>query len=662
MTIKQFDVWAPRASAVTLRMREIGEAEEAVDMASAAAAAGSDPATSDVDAAGESASGDVGGLRSVAMVERGGGWWTAPLLTAYVEADYGYVLVPAAGESPEDSAGAASDGPIYTAVAPELSDEQVLPDPRSRRQPSGVHGLSRTYDPTTYTWNDETWKGRQLAGGVIYELHLGTFTSEGTLDAAIGKLDHLVSIGVDFVELLPVNAFNGTHNWGYDGVLWFAVHELYGGPEGYQRFVDACHAKGLAVIQDVVYNHLGPSGNYLPLYGPYLNDAAANTWGSAINLDGPDSAEVRRYIIDNALMWLNDYHVDGLRLDAVHALHDTSHPHLLAQLSTEVDALSSFLGKPLSLIAESDLNDPVMFSSRESEGYGLTGQWSDDFHHAVHVALTRETTGYYADFDSLGALAKVLTEGFFHNGTYSSFRERTHGKPIYTEHTSSWRLVVANQNHDQIGNRATGDRLTASLTDGQLAVAAVLTLLGPFTPMLFMGEEWAASTPWQFFTSHPEPELGEATARGRIAEFAKMGWDEASVPDPQAPSTFENSKLDWAEAEGADGAAEDGDDRQAKLLRLYRKLAALRRSSPEFTDPRFTEVAVRFDEDARWFELRRGGISILINFSDIAIDAAAIEAEPGEVLLATQDVLSDAGPVDSLGALPPHSATVYRRA
>ncbi|PPF85271.1 malto-oligosyltrehalose trehalohydrolase [Subtercola sp. Z020] len=565
------------------------------------------------------------------------------------------------------------DGPIYSAVAPNIDDEQVLPDPRSRRQPSGVHGLSRTYDPSTFVWSDQAWKGRQLAGGEIYELHLGTFTPEGTLDAAIEKLDHLASIGVDFVELLPVNAFNGTHNWGYDGVLWFAVHELYGGPEGYQRFVDACHSAGIGVIQDVVYNHLGPSGNYLPLYGPYLNDAAANTWGSAINLDGPDSAEVRRYIIDNALMWLNDYHVDGLRLDAVHALQDSSPVHLLAELSTEVDALSSFLGKPLTLIAESDLNDPVMFTPRESDGYGLSGQWSDDFHHAVHVALTRETTGYYEDFDSLEALGKVLTEGFFHNGTYSTFREKNHGKPIDTAHVSTWRLVVANQNHDQIGNRATGDRLTASLTDGQLAIAAVLTLLGPFTPMLFMGEEWAASTPWQFFTSHPEPELGEATAKGRIAEFAKMGWDEASVPDPQELSTFENSKLDWSEAAGGGSAGSVGasaETRHTKLLRLYRALATLRRQAPEFTNPRFTEVAVRYDDAARWFELRRGGISILINFSDAPLDAATVDAAPGTVLLATQDVLADtpAAPAApalasaALGTLPAHSATIYRRA
>ncbi|MEF2976948.1 malto-oligosyltrehalose trehalohydrolase [Subtercola sp. YIM 133946] len=647
MTLKQFDVWAPRAARVTLQLHENTPAESALDLDEAESAASTDPAKAAA----------PGGLRSIEMQSREGGWFTAPGLTGFIDADYGYVLEPAA-DSADASADASADGAEAddaTADQAPADDAPAVPDPRSRRQPTGVHGLSRTFDPSRHQWSDGSWKGRQLAGGEIYELHIGTFTPEGTFDAAIDKLDHLVSIGVDFVEVLPVNAFNGTHNWGYDGVLWFAVHELYGGPEGYQRFVDAAHAKGLAVIQDVVYNHLGPSGNYLPQFGPYLSDAKANTWGDSINLDGPGSGEVRRYIIDNALMWLNDYHVDGLRLDAVHALQDDSHPHLLAQLSTEVDALSSFLGRPLSLIAESDLNDPVMFTPRSTQGYGLTGQWSDDFHHAVHVALTRETTGYYADFEPLSALAKVLTEGFFHNGTWSSFREKMHGRPIDTDHTESWRLVVANQNHDQIGNRATGDRLSASLTDGQLGIAAVLTLLGPFTPMLFMGEEWAASTPWQFFTSHPEPELGEATAKGRIEEFAKMGWDESAVPDPQDPSTFENSKLDWSEP---------GQGRHAAVLRLYRELARLRRTHPEFTDPRFSRSSVRFDEKAHWLELRRGDLSILVNFADDAIDASVIDGEVGEIVLATQDVLADAAPTtpETLTTLPAHSATVYRRA
>jgi maltooligosyltrehalose trehalohydrolase len=396
-----------------------------------------------------------------------------------------------------------------------------------------VHGLSRR-DPMTYEWQDAAWTGRQLAGSVIYELHIGTFTPAGTLDSAIERLDHLVDLGVDLVEVMPVNAFNGTHNWGYDGVAWFAVAEPYGGPDAYRRFVDACHARGLGVVQDVVHNHLGPSGNYLPLFGPYLKDGR-NTWGDLVNLDGEGSTEVRRYILDNVRMWFEDFHVDALRLDAVHALSDTSETHLLEEMAIETAALSAHLRRPLTLIAESDLNDTRLVTPREAGGMGLHAQWSDDFHHAVHVALSGETTGYYADFEPLEALAKVCERGFFHDGTFSSFRERDHGRPVDTERMPTWRLVVANQNHDQVGNLARGDRLAKHPDDDQLACAALLTLAGPFTPMLFMGEEWAASTPFAFFTSHPEPELGMATAEGRIAEFEKMGWDPAEVLDPQDP-------------------------------------------------------------------------------------------------------------------------------
>jgi maltooligosyltrehalose trehalohydrolase len=521
-------------------------------------------------------------------------------------------------------------------------DGDAVPDPRSRRQPAGVHHASRAFDPSEHEWRDRTWKGRQLAGGVIYELHIGTFTLEGTLDAAIDRLDHLVGIGIDFVELLPVNGFNGTHNWGYDGVLWYAVHEGYGGPAAYQRFVDACHAHGLAVIQDVVYNHLGPSGNYLPRFGPYLTDEGRNTWGAAVNLAEP---AVRRYILDNAEMWMRDYHVDGLRLDAVHALVDTSEKHILAELAEETDALSSYLGRPLVLIAESDLNDPKLIMPRGRCGYGLTAQWSDDYHHALHVALTGETTGYYADFASLGALAKTATRGFFHDGTYSSFRGRDHGHPIDPA-VPTWRLVAFAQDHDQIGNRATGDRLTESADYGQLAIAAVLTLAGPFTPMLFMGEEWGASTPWQFFTAHPEPDLGRATAEGRIAEFERMGWDADVVPDPQDPETFLRSKLDWNEASRGD---------HARLLALYRELAALRRAVPELTDPRFGRLAAQFSDEEHWFRLDRGSVAILMNFGTDAIELPI--ADESRVLLVTEPSTTVAGGTAILAA---HSAIIVR--
>jgi maltooligosyltrehalose trehalohydrolase len=521
------------------------------------------------------------GRRAVRLEEEPGGWWSPPEGTrAHPGTDYGYRL----------------DG-----------EDAVLPDPRSRWQPHGVHGASRVFDATRHDWQDARWTGRQLAGSVIYELHIGTFTPAGTLDSAIDRLDHLVLLGIDFVELLPVNAFNGEWNWGYDGVLWYAVHEAYGGPAAYQRFVDACHARGLAVVQDVVYNHLGPSGNVLPRFGPYLHHARANTWGESVNLDGEDSAEVRRFILDNAAMWLGEYHVDALRLDAVHALVDDGRKHLLRELAEEVDALSAHLRRPLSLIAESDLNDPRLITARESGGHGLTAQWSDDYHHAVHVTLTRETTGYYADFDSLEALAKVLTHAYFHDGTYSSFRGREHGFPVDVDAVPSWRFVVFAQDHDQVGNRATGNRLTETLDERGLCLAAVLNLLSPFTPMLFMGEEWAASTPWQFFTSHPEPELGEATATGRIAEFERMGWDPEVVPDPQDPATFERSNLDWSEL---------GEPVHVRMLEFYRALIALRRRQSGFTDPRFAATRCHFDEHERWFRIERPGLTIALNFAD----------------------------------------------
>jgi maltooligosyltrehalose trehalohydrolase len=523
----------------------------------------------------------------------------------------------------------------------QLDGGELLPDPRSRRQPDGVHGASAVFDSTEFAWTDSAWTGRQLAGGVIYELHIGTFTPEGTLDSAIERLDYLVGLGIDFVEVLPVNSFNGTHNWGYDGVLWYSVQETYGGPAAYQRFVDACHARGLAVVQDVVYNHLGPSGNYLPNFGPYLHSESANTWGSSVNLD---EAEVRRFILDNAAMWLGEYHVDALRLDAVHALVDTATPHILQELAEEADALSAHVRRPLTLIAESDMNDASLVTPREAVGLGLAAQWSDDYHHALHVALTGETSGYYADFASLEALAKVSTRGFFHDGTFSSFRGRDHGVPIDPV-MPTWRLVTFSQDHDQIGNRATGDRLTASLDYGQLAIAAVLTVCSPFTPMLFMGEEFGATTPWQFFTSHPEPELGKATAEGRIAEFEAMGWDPDTVPDPQDPETFQRSKLDWTSAETGD---------HARLLDLYRELIAIRHAVPALSDPDFTRLRASFDDETRWFRVERDDVSIVVNFG---LEPLALPVLEATVILATDDAASLSGTVLSL---PAHSAVILQ--
>ncbi|MGO4590819.1 malto-oligosyltrehalose trehalohydrolase [Paenarthrobacter sp. 2TAF44] len=562
-----------------------------------------------------------GSEHAMEQIHDGGatGWWRASVEVTGQEGDavaYGYFVD---GEGP-------------------------FPDPRSRRQPDGVHGLSAIFDPAAYHWGDGEWKGRSLKGSVIYELHLGTFTPEGTLDAAARKLDYLVNLGVDFIELLPVNAFNGVHNWGYDGVLWYAIHEPYGGPEAYQRFVDAAHAAGLGVIQDVVYNHLGPSGNYLPKFGPYLKSGEGNTWGDSVNLDGPGSDEVRRYILENAAMWLRDYHVDGLRLDAVHALRDERAVHILEDFGALGDQIEAETGVTKTLIAESDLNNPRLIYPRKDNGYGLEGQWSDDFHHALHVNLSGETTGYYADFESLAVLAKVLEHGFLHDGSYSSFRGRHHGRPIRHDLAHPSALVVCLQNHDQIGNRATGDRLTASLSYGRLAIGAVLTMTSPFTPMLFMGEEFGASTPWQFFTSHPEPELGEATAKGRIKEFERMGWDPAVVPDPQDPETFKRSKLDWSEPSAGD---------HARLLQLYRDLAQLRRNTSELVNGGFGETTVEFDDDEHWLEMTRGAIRVVCNFGDEPLDSPM----GGSLLLATD---TEAVLEDGSLTLPGGSAAVVR--
>ncbi|MGW5441496.1 malto-oligosyltrehalose trehalohydrolase [Nocardia asteroides] len=526
------------------------------------------------------------------MRRNGGGWWSVTV-DAGQGARYGFLI--------DD-------------------DPTVLPDPRSPRQPDGVHAPSAVHDLDPARWTDHRWTGRQLAGSVFYELHIGTFTPDGTFDAAIERLDHLVDLGVTTVELMPVNAFDGTHNWGYDGVLWYAVQESYGGPDGLQRFVDACHARGLAVCLDVVYNHLGPSGNYLPRFGPYLSEGH-NTWGQSLNLDGPGSDAVRRHIIDNALRWLREFHLDALRIDAVHALVDRTATHLLTELAVETTALSAHLGRPLSLIAESDLNDPRLITPRAAGGYGLTGQWNDDLHHAVHTAVSGERQGYYADFGSLACLAQTLTHGFFHAGTYSSFRGRTHGVPIPRELIPGSALLGYTCTHDQIGNRAVGDRPSEYLTPGQLAVKAALVLLSASTPMLFMGEEWGARTPFQFFTSHTDPVVAAATAAGRRAEFAEHGWSADEVPDPQDPATFTRSQLDWTEPRR---------EPHARLLACYRALIALRKARSEFADPWLDHVWADYDEARRWFVLRRGRISVVCNLSE---DEAVIPVH-GRVLLA----------------------------
>lgn len=544
------------------------------------------------------------------------GWWRAAVECA-PEARYGFVV--------DD-------------------DAEVLPDPRSARQPDGVHRRSQLWDARTARWSDAGWAGRSIEGAVIYELHTGTFTPHGTFEAAIAKLDHLVDLGVDFVELMPVNAFNGEYGWGYDGVLWFAVHEPYGGPDGLVRLVDACHSRGLGVLIDVVFNHFGPSGNYLPRFGPYLS-SASNPWGEGVNLCGPGADEVRRYVIDCALRWMRDFHADGLRLDAVHALVDNTAIHILEELAAETDALAAVLGRPLSLIAESDLNDPRLITPRDRGGYGMTAQWDDDIHHAIHSAVSGERQGYYCDFGSMAGLAATLRNGYFHAGTYSSFRGRRHGRPLDTTLIPATRLLAYTCTHDQVGNRATGDRPGENLDRGQLAIKAALALGSPYTAMLFMGEEWGSSRPFQFFSSHPEPELARATAEGRKAEFAEHGWEADAVPDPQDPETFLRSKLDWTEPD---------DPGHAELLAFYRALIRLRHDEPDLADPWLPHLGVDVDEEQRWIVMHRGRIAIACNLG----------TSPASVAVTGQTLLSWGDPEvgDAATTLPAHSVAVLRTA
>jgi maltooligosyltrehalose trehalohydrolase len=520
-------------------------------------------------------------------------------------------------------------------------DETVLPDPRSPRQPDGVHDRSQLWEASTAAWTDGSWAGRSIEGAVIYELHVGTFTPKGTFDAAIEKLAYLVELGVDFVELMPVNAFGGTHGWGYDGVLWYAVHEPYGGPDGLVRFVDACHGHGLGVLIDAVFNHLGPSGNYLPRFGPYMS-RGSNPWGESINIADADSDEVRAYLIDCALRWMREFHADGLRLDAVHALVDTTAVHILEELSTETEALAAELGRPLSLIAESDRNDPRLITPRDQGGYGITAQWDDDIHHAIHTAVSGERQGYYADFGSLATLASTLKHGYFHAGTYSSFRHRRHGRPLDTATIPATRLLAYTLTHDQVGNRAIGDRPSQNLDFGQLAVKAALALGSPYTAMLFMGEEWGSSSPFLFFSSHPEPELARATAEGRKAEFAEHGWDADEVPDPQDPETFQRSKLDWAEV---------GVGAHTRLWNVYRDLIALRHREPDLADPWLDDLRIEYDEEQRWIVMHRGALAVACNLGE----ASATVPVAGSVVLAW-----DEPAVGQSTVLPGHSFVVLR--
>jgi maltooligosyltrehalose trehalohydrolase len=553
------------------------------------------------------------------MTARAGGWWALEVADAGHGTDYAF----------------------------SLDADPARPDPRSAWQPHGVHAASRVFDPARHVWADTDWPGRDVRGLLFYELHLGTFTPEGTLDAAAMRLPHLVELGVDVVELMPVAAFDGHWGWGYDGVALYAVHEPYGGPAALQRFVDAAHAVGLAVCLDVVYNHLGPRGNYLAEFGPYFTAEHQTPWGSAVNLDDDGRVPVRRWVCDNALRWLRDFHVDALRLDAVHSLIDDSRWHLLAQLSDEVAALAAQLGRPLSLIAESDLNDPSMIETTAQGGRGMTAQWDDDVHHGLHAALTGERQGYYVDFGPLDIVGHTLTQVFRHTGQWSTFRGKPWGRPIDPARHRGHQFVAFLQNHDQIGNRALGDRIGASISPGRQAIGAALVLTSAFTPLLFMGEEWGATTPWAFFTDFTDPDLARAVSQGRREEFAAHGWTAGQLPDPQDPATRQASVLDWAEP---------GKPSHGRLLTWYQELIALRRAEPHLRDDDLRAVAVATADG--WIRVRRGDFTVVAN---LATATATVPVPAGSRTVLAWD-LDGAVRVDPAGAveIPPDSVVIVR--
>jgi len=511
-----------------------------------------------------------------------------------------------------------TDVPAGTRYLYVLDAEVERPDPASRCQSEGVHGPSEVCS-RDFHWTDGAWRGIPLQDYVMYELHVGAFTPEGTFDAVIPRLQELRSLGITAIELMPVAQFPGERNWGYDGSYPYAVQNSYGGPEALKRLVDACHCAGLAAVLDVVYNHFGPDGSYAGDFGPYYTDRYHTPWGRAINFDGPGSDEVRRFFIENALCWMREFHFDALRLDALHAILDMSATPFLAELSREVEQVRQETGRRLYLIGESDLNDPRLIRERERGGLGLDAQWSDDFHHALHVLLTGERTGYYADFGSVEQLATAWREGYTYAGQYSTYRQMRHGAPATDLPPHCF--VVCAQNHDQVGNRAMGDRLSTCVSFEQLKLAAACVLLSPHAPLLFMGEEYGETAPFPYFVHHSDLALIDAVRKGRRKEFEGFGW-QGDVPNPQDVATFRSAKLDWAKR---------GEGHHRTLLSWYRELLRVRREQPLLTQSVVVEEHVQSFESDKTLVVRRQGeratLVLAFNFCDTARDARVVLPE-----------------------------------
>lgn len=524
------------------------------------------------------------------------------------------------------------------------------PDPASRFQPRGVHGPSRVVDHGRYRWRDREWRGIPLERYVIYELHVGTFTPPGTFDGVASRLDYLVELGVTALELMPVAQFPGERNWGYDGTFPFAPQNSYGGPEGLKRLVDACHARGLAVILDVVCNHLGPEGNYLHPYGPYFTDRYRTPWGDAVNYDGPDSDAVRHFFISSALLWVVEYHLDALRLDAIHGIFDFGARHFLGELAEELHGRERSLGRPVHLIAESDLNDVRVILPPERGGYGLDAQWNDDFHHALIALLTGERSGYFADFGSFGQVVKAFGEGFVLSGDYSLFRRRCHGSS--SRECPPGRLVVFSQNHDQVGNRRRGDRSHERLTPAQLRLAAAAVLFSPCLPLIFMGEEYAEPAPFPYFVSHGDPELVAAVREGRRREFAPFSR-QGEMPDPQDEATFRSAKLHGELHRHGEHAA---------LFAFYRELIRLRRELLPVSRFRGGEMLLAADEERQLLSIRRqstrGELLCLLNFGPTC---RSVALPPGRWRLFLSSPVAELLPDSAAGVrlvLEPHGTAI----